>query len=633
MPSKEEGDSPLASVSKGATGKGAVTGWLCRLSALRQLCKEYPKMIVQQPGGTNPGEWLRLSDGLKHSDPSVRHQSVRLYTLVSKMHLRSLGDEENQRPAREMWVAALPKDVPPKSIAQVRRYLKLPEASPETESPSETKRSRHLGMTIACIPWQVPSNLVGWAGCSSEVLSVLSAPRRGDEKDVIAALKALGKGKKEMGSGDFEDAFSNICRAIQQALAAPTGADRYVFLCAVELCQSSVQEFGATLSGLDLNMALGKVFPTLLERTALSSLAGDVKVGVASDKLVQQLAKHPKVGCEAVTKMVIASISRSEHPVRQLVLLRTLLSDFGLRLCAQKDVVALLLNALGSQLERVNDSSKDVGEAIREAIRPQLIGVLATCKQFSNETIRFCLSEVDTSQRKLLCAALAEAPDPQLMALGATAAEQESSSTTYAVGSAIRAASRSRGISPSEPGSGGSRPGLSRHTSRSNLGKPPEAPRRSESQKLGEEKLEKEESATREASPRSTSTRRRRRIDCSPQQPRGPRSLTLNHGVLSEASTAASDFPSESPRKFGGRTTASTPNLNKSLEGSPRPWPAKPPAPWTMKKPPIYERLPLDFYGGSNILFICQIGIVLECKSYLDIFSLHLYMILYVDLF
>ena len=92
----------------------------------------------------------------------------------------------------------------------------------------------------------------------------------------------------------------------------------------------------------DLNMALAKIFPTLMERTALSGLAGDVKagphsraacarkigrtaelhivqVGVASDKLVQQLAKHPKarcnsyrklateqqcqVGCEAVTKM------------------------------------------------------------------------------------------------------------------------------------------------------------------------------------------------------------------------------------------------------------------------------------------------------------------------------------------
>ena len=58
-----EGDSPVASVAKGATGKaalsmhacamacaacalapawyqGAATGWLCRLGALRDLCKD-----------------------------------------------------------------------------------------------------------------------------------------------------------------------------------------------------------------------------------------------------------------------------------------------------------------------------------------------------------------------------------------------------------------------------------------------------------------------------------------------------------------------------------------------------------------------------------------------------------------
>lgn len=49
--------------------------------------QEYSKSIVQQPGSTNPGEWLRLADGLKHSDPYVRHESVRLYALVCKMHL------------------------------------------------------------------------------------------------------------------------------------------------------------------------------------------------------------------------------------------------------------------------------------------------------------------------------------------------------------------------------------------------------------------------------------------------------------------------------------------------------------------------------------------------------------------
>ena len=226
--------------------------------------------------------------------------------------------------------------------------------------------------------WEVPSSLASLVGCKPEMLAVLASPQQGEEKLVIAALRALQKVKGKAP----DETFGHMCRAIQQALAAPTGADRQVFLCAVELCQQMVQQLGASLSGLDLNMALGKVFPTLLERTALSSLS-DVKVGVASDKLVQLLATHPKVGCEAVTKMVIASITRSQQPIRQLVLLRTLLSDFGLRLCAQKDIVSMLLHALGAQLEC---GASDV-------LRPQLVGVLATCKQFSNETVRFCLSQ------------------------------------------------------------------------------------------------------------------------------------------------------------------------------------------------------------------------------------------------
>ncbi|CAE8592010.1 unnamed protein product, partial [Polarella glacialis] len=290
------------------------------------------------------------------------------------------------------------------------------------------------------------------------VLAVLSAPSKGDEKAAIAALKALGKGvgqgdkAAQRGGAGNDEAFGGLCRAVQQCMAFPTGGDRYVFLCSVELLQMAVTQMSSSLSGLDLNLGLGKTFPTLLERTALAGASGDVKVGVASDKLVQMLAKHPKVGCEAVTKMVISAVLRSDAPVRPLVLLRTLLSDFGLRLCAQRDVVSLLLNAAGTQLERISNEKANGIEG-NESVRPQLIGALATCNQFSPETVHFCMSEVDAAQRKLIFAALAEAPNPRLVALGATAAEQQaglggSSEATPAVGSAARAASRSRGASP-----------------------------------------------------------------------------------------------------------------------------------------------------------------------------------------
>ncbi|CAE7212354.1 pkbA [Symbiodinium sp. CCMP2592] len=124
-----------------------------------------------------------------------------------------------------------------------------------------------------------------------------------------------------------------------------------------------------------------------------------------------------------------------------------------------------------------------------DAIRPQLIAVLATCNQFSSETIRFSLGEVQVSPRKLLCAALAEAPDSRLMALGAAAAEDSSAT---GAGSAVRAASRSRSRAMS-PGLQAGLKVQSRHHSRSNLGKPPMDPsgpsgptRRSDSQTRGE---------------------------------------------------------------------------------------------------------------------------------------------------
>merc|ERR1712232_1498881 len=143
----------------------------------------------------------------------------------------------------------------------------------------------------------------------------------------------------------------------------------------------AVEKLAPQLTGLDLNMGLAKVFPVLLD----NSSSACVKISVASDKLVQQLAKHPKVGCEAVTKMVISAVARADRLTRPAMLLHTLLSDFGLRLCAQRDVVTQLLGAISGQLERLGGADEDV------AAWAQLVAVLSTCNQFSLETVQCCL--------------------------------------------------------------------------------------------------------------------------------------------------------------------------------------------------------------------------------------------------
>lgn len=448
-------DSNGANAKSGSTAsRSAATGWLCRLAALRDLAKEYHKSIVMQPGTPHPGEWLRLKDGLSHGDPTVRHESARLYALVCKMHLRSLGEESVQQPAREAWVAALPKDLPPKSLVQVRRLLKLPEKAPDSPQKGGAGSPKNLAREGSQTAWEIPASLAAWVGCPLEVLAALRLPTPGDEKAVMTSLKILGKAVsgKEVIKKDAappEDVFANICKAIQQVLSSPLGADRRIFLCTLDLCQSAVTNVAPRVSGLDVNMGLVKTFPVLLDRTSQSA---DVKVAVASDKLVLMLAKHPKVGCEAVTKMVISAVARAQRPMRPLVLLRTLLSDFGLRLCAQRDVVMLLLGAVAAQLERTDASSSsndtETSEDI-DGLKTQLIGVLATCNQFSQDTVTRCMAEEEPAHRKLLMAALQAAPNPRLVALGASAAEQETMDRVgHVAGSAIRAASRGREASP-----------------------------------------------------------------------------------------------------------------------------------------------------------------------------------------
>jgi hypothetical protein len=564
-----------------------------------------------QPGVNHPGEWLRLKDGLAHGDPTVRHEAARLYTLVCKMHLRSLGDEEAQKPGREAWVTALPKDLPSKSLTQVRRLLKLPE-KPATTLQGGTTSPKASSRPIPVPPaWEVPTSLATWAGCPPEVLSVLRTPLAGDEKAILTSLRILGKAAsnpEEAARRDGakpDEAFAGICRALQQVLGHEVGADRRIFLSAIDLCQQGITGLSPLISGLDVNMGLGKTFPILLDRT---SLTADVKIAVASDKLVQQLAKHPKVGCEAVTKMVISAVARADRPMRPLVLLRTLLGDFGLRLCAQKDVVSLLLGAVASQFERVNKAQASqtnaddaaAGEDI-EALRTQLVSVLATCNQFSPETVHYCMGEQESSHRKLLMSALQAAPNPRLVALGASAAEQESLERGgHLAGSAVRAASRGRESSP--------KPGSREKSPR----RPPPGPlpameatgaermRRTDAMRRSDRNLPRAEDATPSASPPinrqssrhtegSPSRRNHRRQRSSNESPVPGQSTGF--GALSEASPTAStdaglqssppagEWDSQRSRfAMGGAGSSSSNDMNRSSRWAPD----RPPAPMQM---------------------------------------------------
>eukprot|EP00927_Polykrikos_kofoidii_P010456 TRINITY_DN1440_c2_g1_i1.p1 TRINITY_DN1440_c2_g1~~TRINITY_DN1440_c2_g1_i1.p1 ORF type:complete len:2196 (+),score=321.50 TRINITY_DN1440_c2_g1_i1:150-6737(+) len=435
------------------TGKCVTVGWLCRLRALLDLVKEHSASIIQNPGTADPGEWIRLKDGMTHSDSTVRQESARLYAYVCKRHVKSLCEEDARLQAKESWAASLQKDVPSKVLEQVRRLLKLPpepsKKSEQCQKPITAQRSLS-NLRLSSTPWNVSAGFASWVGCDLAVLNALASPQVGDEQSVLDALRVLKKATvakpAELNSREgvkTDEAFASICRSIQQALSSSVGSDRQVFLHSVDLCQSALQNVAPLLSGLDINIGLSKTLPTLMERTALSG-SGDVKIGVASDRLIKQLAQHPKVGCEATTKMVVSAMALAEQPMRPLMLLGTLLGDYGLRLCAKRDIVVQLLRAVASQLERIAQVTEDDQDSF--TLRSQLSALLARCNQFSSETVQLCMAEVEPSQRVLLVDSLRQAPNPRLVALGAAAAEQDAFNAQGGpvAGSAVRALSRSR---------------------------------------------------------------------------------------------------------------------------------------------------------------------------------------------
>jgi hypothetical protein len=472
-----------SSTKTATSGRGSVNAWLCRIGALRILVKEHGRGLV---GSEYPGEWLALKAGFVHIDQMVRREAARLFALACKLHVKLLDitEESAQLQMKRAWVLELVAgEAPSKSLAQVRKLLKLPEeedsAGSESFSPQlkQKKAARSAGAAASLRtlpPWEVPVSLKTWlrstTGAPPDSLASLRSPAPGDEKAVAAALRLLLKAVCDCGDNEGPEAlkeavaagvFTHVSDAILQALASPTGADRNVFLRSVELCFKAVAALAPALPSLDINMGLSKTFPVIMERTSAAS-ASDVKIAVSSDKLVQKLAKHPKVGCETVTKMVLHAIARSECPLRALVLLRTLLGDFGLRLCAQRDIMALLLSALGTQLERLANagagslSASSVAPAPRDdnamaSLRTQLVLLLSICNEFSPDTVKTCMVEIDAAQRKLISEALREAPDRGLVALGAAAAEQENMEAVgHVAGSAARALSRGRGATALE---------------------------------------------------------------------------------------------------------------------------------------------------------------------------------------
>eukprot|EP00746_Dinoflagellata_sp_MGD_P028289 gnl/MRDRNA2_/MRDRNA2_166868_c0_seq1.p1 gnl/MRDRNA2_/MRDRNA2_166868_c0~~gnl/MRDRNA2_/MRDRNA2_166868_c0_seq1.p1 ORF type:complete len:565 (+),score=116.55 gnl/MRDRNA2_/MRDRNA2_166868_c0_seq1:26-1696(+) len=350
---------------------------------------------------------------MAHGDPTVRHASMRLFVMACKTGHKGMEDEAACTTLREKWVASLPNTLQQKIIDQVRKMLQLPDASATVNS----SEGQGAGQTTAPAPslaqWEVPPGLVEWSGITLDRFK----PLKTDPGNCFEVLQGLLRAMKEAPKPQkIEEIFAALLSVVKQILSVGDSGNRMVFLGAIQLFQMAVQIFAPKISGLDVNIGLGKVFPVLLDKASFTS---DMKVAMASDKLVRLLAKHPSVGCEAVTKMVISSVARAAQPSRPLVWLHTLLSDFSGKLCGQRDIVALLVDACGAQLERLE--SKEVAATIKDSaqVMKQVIGVLGLCKWADSDILDGCVMEMrDATIKPLLRKAISEVPHKSNIILG-----------------------------------------------------------------------------------------------------------------------------------------------------------------------------------------------------------------------
>merc|ERR1719487_324999 len=261
-----------------------------------------------------------------------------------------------------------------------------------TSRPVKDKDLKSLGTALAkCLP--------PFARVEPAELELLANASSAPPVQVCAALQHLGKAL-EWGSmksrSDREkslptdlEVFEALCEVLQHAFEVD---DQSVFQASATLCCAMLRH--SDVSSLDVHMSVGKVFPSLLAQTCSSNH----KIAMAADKTVIFLAKHPRLGNEAVARQVLAVIARTDQPQRLLGLLLRLVGEFGAYLCFQQQLVTLMFSTVAPLLLRTGDA------AATQATRSLVAELAQRCKQLQPRIAATCLRELDGPSRQALSA-------------------------------------------------------------------------------------------------------------------------------------------------------------------------------------------------------------------------------------
>jgi ankyrin repeat protein len=267
------------------TGKGAssVHGWMCRLSVLRDLVRDYDVCADLK----RPQHWLgALIPGVNHGAVPVRNAAIQLFVQVYKRCTTMVETEDTEEADKEKreaelnalkeeWVKALPAQVQQK----MKRVLfedsdkenQLPEEKEEKKKKTkeDSWSSKDKEKCLAkCLPL--------FARVEPAELDVLVTAASAPPVKVCAALQQLGKAL-EWGSmkarSDREkslptdlEVFEGLCEVLQHAFEVD---DQSVFQASAQLCCAMLKH--SDVSSLDVHMSVGKVFPSLLGQTNSSN--------------------------------------------------------------------------------------------------------------------------------------------------------------------------------------------------------------------------------------------------------------------------------------------------------------------------------------------------------------------------
>lgn len=342
---------------------GSVAGWLCRLSVLRDLVRDFDLCA----GVSTPDDWLRaLTPGLEHPAVSVRHATLQLFVQV----YRRCTSEEDEA-AKLRWVKALP----PQMQAKLKSLLFKQGQEHEDKLESKSK-------TLA-----VPACLVRLVG-DEQALAPLALPPNTDQAPaVVTAAKLLIAALKQR-SPDLET-FEGICEVLKYILEHRA---RSTFQVAAQLCVALLHEADQRVSSLDLHMAIGRVFLPLLTQCS----SRDMKIAIAANKTVLFLAKHPRVGAEAVARQVLLFIARCEaYPERMVGMLAKLVGEFGSYLCFQPQLISLMIDSLYPHVKAATEQ-----DCLKE--KQQLGEILLRCQQLQPRVVAECLRGLDLPKRQAL---------------------------------------------------------------------------------------------------------------------------------------------------------------------------------------------------------------------------------------